>query len=157
MHTCKLSRAKNYQRTLIPIKYEQPLPTHTYPKAQLYIVVTYKIDTESVTTKQNYRNLRTRMYGKVRCLWHRLAVCLVVVVVRVVGGISVFKCFYPVAPLRRPAHASLPLSLPLALQPLQPMASATLRASLSGTFLQTPSIAFRHLPPNSARFSYATD
>ena len=32
-------------------------------------------------------------------------------------------------------------------------------ASLSGTFLQThtPSIAFRHLPPNSARFSYATE
>ena len=43
----------------------------------------------------------------------------------------------------------------------------TLRASLSGTFLQTPpdlsdqehapSIAFRHLPPNSARFGYATE
>ena len=45
----------------------------------------------------------------------------------------------------------------------------TLRASLSGTFLQTlpelvtplkghtPSIAFRHLPPNSARTGYATE
>ena len=32
----------------------------------------------------------------------------------------------------------------------------TLRASLSGTF-HTPSTAFRHLPPNSARFSYATE
>ena len=31
----------------------------------------------------------------------------------------------PVVPLRRPALASLPLSLPLALQPLQPMASAS--------------------------------
>ena len=29
------------------------------------------------------------------------------------------------------------------------------KASLSGTFLQ--SIAFRHLPPNSARFGYATE
>ena len=126
VHTCKLSRAENYQRTLIPIKYEQPLPTHTYPKAQLYIVVIHKTNTESVTTKQNYRNLRsTRMYGKVRCLWHRLAVYLVVVAVRVVGSISAFKRFFPLALLRRPAHASLPLSLPLALQPLQPMASAS--------------------------------
>ena len=47
----------------------------------------------------------------------------------------------------------------------------TLPASLSGTFLQTlpelvtplkghshtPSIAFRHLPPNPARFGYATE
>ena len=33
----------------------------------------------------------------------------------------------------------------------------TLRASLSGTFLQTPSIAFRHLPPNSAKNGYATE
>ena len=31
----------------------------------------------------------------------------------------------PVTPLRRPVHTSLPLSLPLALQPLQPMASAS--------------------------------
>ena len=54
-----------------------------------------------------------------------------------------------------------------------PSSKLTLRASLSGTFLQThtpraslsgtflpthtPSIAFRHLPPNSARFSYATE
>ena len=39
----------------------------------------------------------------------------------------------------------------------------TLRASLSGIFLQTlpdvltPSTAFRHLPPNSARSGYATE
>ena len=45
----------------------------------------------------------------------------------------------------------------------------TLRASLSGTFLQTlpelvtpleghtPSLAFRHFPPNSARTGYATE
>ena len=38
-----------------------------------------------------------------------------------------------------------------------PASSSKLRASLSGTFLQTPSIAFRHLPPNSAGFSYATE
>ena len=35
--------------------------------------------------------------------------------------------------------------------------NTTLRASLSGAFLQTPSIAFRHLPPNCARFSYAIE
>ena len=40
VHACKLSRAKNYQRILIPIKYEQPLPTHTYPKAPLLPVLT---------------------------------------------------------------------------------------------------------------------
>ena len=39
MHTCKLLQAKNYQRTLIPIKYRQPLPTHPLPKVQLYMVV----------------------------------------------------------------------------------------------------------------------
>ena len=33
----------------------------------------------------------------------------------------------------------------------------TLRASLSGTFLHTPSFAFRHIPPNSARFSNAAE
>ena len=37
------------------------------------------------------------------------------------------------------------------------MGESTLRASLSGTFLHTPSTAFRHLPLNSARFSYATE
>ena len=37
------------------------------------------------------------------------------------------------------------------------MGEVTLRASLSGIFLQTPSIAFRHLPPNSARFGYTTE
>ena len=33
----------------------------------------------------------------------------------------------------------------------------TLRASLSGTFLQTPGIAFRHLPPSSAGSGYTTE
>ena len=33
----------------------------------------------------------------------------------------------------------------------------TLRASLSGTFLQTPGIAFRHLPPSSAGSGCATE
>ena len=40
VHACRLSQAKNYQRTLIPIKYKQSLPgTHPFPKVQLYIVV----------------------------------------------------------------------------------------------------------------------
>ena len=37
--TCKLSQAKTYRRTLILIKYTQPLCTHPFPKVQLYIVV----------------------------------------------------------------------------------------------------------------------
>ena len=41
-HTCKLLQAKNFQRTLIPIKYKQPLPTHPFPKVQLYVVVKYR-------------------------------------------------------------------------------------------------------------------
>ena len=39
VHTCKLLQAKNYQKTLIPIKYKQLLLTHPFPKVQLYIVV----------------------------------------------------------------------------------------------------------------------
>ena len=55
-------------------------------------------------------------------------------------------------------------------EPPAGLVECTLRASLSGTVLQrmswttsgvgwvhTPSIAFLHLPPNSARFGYATE
>ena len=38
VHTCKLSQAKNYQMTLVPLKYKQPLPTRLFPKVQLYTV-----------------------------------------------------------------------------------------------------------------------
>ena len=37
--TFKLSQAKIYWRTLILIKYTQPLCTHPFPKVQLYMVV----------------------------------------------------------------------------------------------------------------------
>ena len=40
-HTCKLSQAKFYRRTLIPITYKQPLSTHPFLKVQLYIVEIY--------------------------------------------------------------------------------------------------------------------
>ena len=32
----------NYQKTFMPIKYKQPLPTHPLPKVQLYIAVKYR-------------------------------------------------------------------------------------------------------------------
>ena len=35
----KLSQAKTYRKTFIPIKYKQPLPTNPLPKVQLYTVV----------------------------------------------------------------------------------------------------------------------
>ena len=35
--------------------------------------------------------------------------------------------------------------------------SEGVKSSLGQTGSHTPSIAFRHLPPNSARFSYATE
>ena len=43
-------------------------------------------------------------------------------------------------------------------RPLQnPVTSATQLEMLGHALTHTPSTAFRHLPPNSARFSYATE
>ena len=35
----KKNKKLNYQRTLIPVRYKQPVSTHPFPKVQLYLVV----------------------------------------------------------------------------------------------------------------------
>ena len=49
VYTCKLLQAKNYRRTLIPIKYKLPRPTHPFPKVQIYIKCTSWKGSSSVT------------------------------------------------------------------------------------------------------------
>ena len=60
VHTCKLSlsQAKNYRRTLIPMKHKQPLPTHPFPKVQLYIAVKCR-DIYRVTNNDNRKKNHT--------------------------------------------------------------------------------------------------
>ena len=52
-HTCKLSQAKNYQRTCTHTKrYKQLLPTHPFPKVELYIAVRCKMASTSAIWQQ---------------------------------------------------------------------------------------------------------
>ena len=70
--TCKLSQAKHYQRTLIPVKYQQPIPTHPFPKVQLYIAVKCK-NIHRVTNNDNRKKTHTHTHTHTHTLTHRQA------------------------------------------------------------------------------------
>ena len=67
VHKCNLSsQAKNYQGTLVPLQYKQPLPTHPFLKVQLYIVVKcrniYRVTNNDYRKKISHNAPVTRQY-----------------------------------------------------------------------------------------------
>ena len=77
VYTCKLLQAKSYNRTLIPIKYKQRLPTHPFPKVLLQVVVKCRNiyrDTNNDNRKKNHTHTHTQSnYGNVNFTQHTLS------------------------------------------------------------------------------------